>query len=310
MGGIFYQIARSTRPVQWLKNLALFAALVFSGSLLIQEKFLETVWAVVVFSLLTSSVYIFNDIVDFENDRLHPFKKFRPIASGKLPIPIAFFVLIILVSISLYFAIGLSFFFFLTCLLYLISQILYSLSLKSYVIFDVLIIAGGFFLRAAAGAFVIGVHLSGWFYLCVISLSLFLAVGKRRSELSILAEKAGEYRKTLSLYSAPLLDGYLAMFGASAFLSWSLFTFFAPPPPVSQIFPILAHLPLTIAGINKLLMATIPVVIYGIMRYQKIIYEGARAESPERVLLSDKPLLTAALLWGVMVVGIIYGVQE
>ena len=310
MGGILYQIARSTRPVQWLKNFALFAALVFSGSLLIQEKFLVTIWAVVVFSLLASAVYIFNDIIDSESDRLHPFKKFRPIASGKLPIPVAFFVLIVLVSLSLYLAIGLSFFFFLTCLLYLILQILYSLYLKSYVIFDVLIIAGGFFLRVAAGAFVIGVHLSGWFYLCVISLSLFLAVGKRRSELSILAEKAGEYRKTLSLYSAPLLDGYLAMFGASAFLSWSLFTFFAPPPPVSQIFPILAHLPLTLAGINKLLMATIPVVIYGIMRYQKIIYEGSRAESPERVLLSDKPLLTAALLWGVMVVAIIYGVQE
>ncbi len=163
-------------------------------------------------------------------------------------------------------------------------------------------------LRVAAGAFVIGVHLSGWFYICVISLSLFLAVGKRRSELAILAENASVHRKTLSLYSPPLLDVYLAMFGASAFLSWSLFTFFAPPPPVTEAFPILAYLPLTLAGINKWLMATIPLVIYGIMRYQKIIFEGSRAESPERVLLSDKPLLASVLVWGVMVIWMIYGV--
>lgn len=310
MDNLLYQIAVSARPVQWLKNLALFAALVFSGNLLIKAQLLETIWAVIIFSLITSSIYLFNDIVDFNRDRLHPIKKMRPIASGRLPIPSALFVSVVLVFVGLSLSLNLSFFFFLTCLAYFLLQVTYSLFLKHYIILDVLAIAGGFILRVAAGAFVIGVHLSGWFYLCVISLSLFMAVGKRRSELAILAEKANNHRKTLSLYAAPLLDGYLAMFGASAFLAWALFTFFAPPPPVAQLFPILTRLPLTLAGINKWLMATIPVVIYGIMRYQKIIYEGTRAESPEKVLLSDKPLLTAILLWGLMVVGIIYGVQE
>lgn len=309
MVNLLFQITLSTRPTQWLKNLALFAALVFSGDLFIGKAFWLTFWAVAIFSLLASSIYLFNDIVDFEFDRLHPYKKNRPIASGQLPIPLAFLISVSLAFLGLYFALNLSFFFFLTCLAYFVLQITYSLFLKTYVIFDVLVIAAGFILRVVAGAFVLGVHLSGWFYLCVISLSLFMAVGKRRSELAILAEKAGAHRKTLSLYNGPLLDGYLAMFGSSAFLAWSLFTFFAPPPPVAAAFPILAHLPLTLAGINKWLMATIPVVIYGIMRYQKIIYEGSRAESPEKVLLSDKPLLTTVFLWGLMVVGIIYGVK-
>ncbi|MDO8551476.1 MAG: decaprenyl-phosphate phosphoribosyltransferase [bacterium] len=310
MAKLLYQILISARPIQWLKNLALFAALVFSGNLLIASKLYEAIWAIVIFSILTSAIYIFNDIIDFQKDRLHPFKKLRPIASGALPVPFAFFIFVVLSFVALYFSLTLSFFFFLTCLSYLLLQITYSLILKSYVIFDVMVIAGGFILRVAAGAFVLGVHLSGWFYICVISLALFLAVGKRRSELAILAEKASSHRKTLSLYTAPLLDGYLSMFGAASFLSWALFTFFAPPPPVIQVFPVLTNLPLTLAGINKWLMATIPMVIYGIMRYEKIIYEGTRAESPEKVLLSDKPLLASALLWGLLVVGIIYGVQE
>lgn len=310
MAKLFYQIIISSRPRQWLKNLALFAALVFSGRLFIPLDFYKTAWAVVIFSFLASSVYIFNDILDVESDRLHPFKKLRPIASGALPLPLAFFVAIVAAFFSLWLALNLSFFFFLTCLTYLLLQIIYSSILKSFVILDVLVIAAGFILRVIAGAFVINVHLSGWFYLCVISLALFLAVGKRRSELAILAEQAARHRKTLSLYSAPLLDNYLSMFGASAFLAWSLFTFFAPPPPVGQAFPFLANLPLALAGINKWLMATIPVVIYAVMRYLKIIYEGERAESPEKVLLSDKPLLFSVVLWGLMVVGIIYGVKD
>lgn len=308
MDKLFYQIAISSRPRQWLKNGAFFAALVFSGNLFFWPDFIKTLWAVIIFSLMTSAVYLFNDILDLEADRLHPFKKLRPIAKGDLPVPVALFTVIALASLSLYLAINLTFFFFLATLIYLILQIFYSLALKTYVVFDVLVIASGFILRVLAGAFVIGVHMSGWFYLCVICLSLFLAVGKRRSEMAILTEQAAKHRKTLSLYTAPLLDSYLSMFAASAFLAWSLFTFFAPPPPVTQAFPFLANLPLTLAGINKWLMATIPVVIYAVMRYLKIIYEGARAESPEKVLLSDRPLLIASILWGFMVIGIIYGV--
>jgi len=289
--------------------LAIFAALIFSGKLLIFSEFIKTFWGVVSFSLLASAVYLLNDIIDIEQDKLHPFKRLRPITSGKLPIPIALFVSVFLVFATLWWAQTLSFFFFLACLTYLVLQIFYSVYLKSYIILDVLAIAGGFILRVVAGAFVIDVHLSGWFYLCLISISLFLSVGKRRAELTILAEEAPRHRKTLSLYTTQLLDSYLAMFGAGAFLSWSLFTFFAPPPPVGKAFPFLARLPLAIAGVNKLLMATIPVVIYGIMRYLKIIYEGAKAESPENALLGDRPLLFSTIVWGLMIILIIYGVR-
>jgi len=149
-----------------------------------------------------------------------------------------------------------------------------------------------------------------WFLLCVISLALFLAVGKRRAELTILASTlAGRHRKTLSFYTPDLLDSYLTMFANSAWLSYALFTFFSPPPPISQKFALYRFLPLALSGINKWLMLTIPLVIYGIMRYMTIIYQGEKAESPEKVLLADKPLLAAVLGWGILVITILYGVN-
>lgn len=307
---IFVNILKSIRPRQAIKNLSLFAPLVFSGNLFIQKKFFTVVWATIIFTILTSSIYLINDIFDLPKDRLHPFKKNRPIAAGRLPIPAALFIAIGGIFISLYLAYLENFFFFLAGLTYLVLQLVYTLFLKNIIVIDVISIAGGFILRVYAGAFAINVHMNVWFLLCVVSLALFLAVGKRRAELTILTEQlAPHHRKTLSSYTPVLLDSYLSMFANSAWLAYALFTFFAPPPPVSQRLPFLANLPLTLAGINKWLMLTIPIVIYGIMRYMNIIYQGSRAESPERVLLGDKPLLAAILIWGIMVIGILYGVR-
>lgn len=306
MAQLFINILKTARPRQWLKNLSLAAALIFSGRLFHPESFWLTVWAVFIFSILTSSVYFINDIVDFSRDRLHPFKKKRPIASGKLPIPLAAFFASIGVAVSLYLAYQTAFFFFLVCLIYFLLQIVYSFYLKHQIILDVLSIAASFILRVYAGAIVLNYHVSIWFLLCVTSLALFMAVGKRRSELAILdKETATSHRKTLIYYPPDLLDDYLSMFAASAWLSWALFTFLQSPPIV--VGPSIHRLlPLTISGSSKWLMITIPVVIYGIMRYLNIIYQGAKAESPERVLLSDKPLLGAVLLWGVMLIWVIY----
>ena len=308
MANLLTNLARSTRPRQWLKNLSLFAALVFSGNLFDFEKFQTVFFATIVFTILTSSCYLLNDIADLNQDRLHPFKRFRPIAKGTLPIPLAFFISILGIFLSLYLGIFFSFFFFLVLVSYLILQIIYSFFLKNVVILDVLLIAGSFILRVYAGAVVIGVHLSVWFLLCGISLALFLAVGKRRAEMAILSESASSHRKTLALYSSALLDDYLSIFASSTWLSWALFTFFEPPLPIHPL-PILAYFPLTFAGIGKWLMVTIPIVIYGVMRYLKIIYEGERAEAPERVLLSDRPLLSAVIIWGILVVLILYGLS-
>lgn len=304
----FENILQSIRPRQALKNLSLLAPLVFSGNLFVEEKFWLAIIAVFIFTLLTSAVYLINDIVDFSRDRLHPLKKNRPIASGKLPIPVALFIALILVISSFFLGYFINFFFFLCLFFYFFLQIIYSLVLKNIIVLDVLTVASGFILRVYAGAFALNIHMNVWFLLCVICLALFLAVGKRRAELAILdSQLAGRHRKTLIFYTADLLDSYLAMFANSAWLSYALFAFFSPPPPISRRLNLYSFLPLTLAGINKWLMLTIPLVIYGIMRYMTIIYQGSRAESPEKILLSDKPLLLTVIVWGIMVVIILYG---
>ncbi len=307
---LLINLLKTARPRQWLKNLSLAAALIFSGKLFHLPSFLITLWAIFIFSILTSSVYFINDIVDFSRDRLHPFKKMRPIASGKLAMPMAAFFAVAGIFLSLHLSFQLSFFFFLVCLIYFLLQLVYSFFLKNLIILDVLAIAASFILRIYAGAIVLNYHISIWFLLCVTSLALFMAVGKRRAELSQLdKEIAPAYRKTLIHYSPDLLDDYLSMFAASAWLSWSLFTFLESPPVVFGPLFSTTFLPLTISGTNKWLMITIPVVIYGVMRYMNIIYQqGPRAEAPERVLLSDKPLLGSVLLWGALVIWVIYEV--
>jgi len=308
---LFINLLKTARPRQWLKNLSLAAALIFSGRLFHLPSLLVTVWAIAIFCLLTSSVYFFNDIVDFSRDQLHPFKRLRPIASGKLPIPLAVFFVLAGAFVSLYLAFHLSFFFFLNCFIYLVLQIIYSFFLKNLIIFDVFSIAASFILRIYAGAIILNYHISIWFLLCVISIALFMAVGKRRAELAILDKEAVPiHRKTLIQYPPDLLDNYLSAFAASTWLSWAFFTFLQSPPMVFGPLLTATFLPLTFSGSNKWLMITIPVVIYGIMRYMSIIYQGAKAESPEKVLLSDKPLLGTVLLWGFLVVWVIYGIGD
>jgi len=186
-----YLLLKEARPRQWLKNIVLFTGLVFSGWLFIPEKFWTVVAGTVIFSLMTGSTYIFNDILDLSSDQKHPFKKKRPIASGKLPLELALFVSLVGFFVSLYLAWWLSFFLFLSCLAYLGLQILYTTWLKQQPIVDVLVIASGFMIRVYAGAMIIGAHINAWLLLCVISFALFLAIGKRRSELTLLQGQTG-----------------------------------------------------------------------------------------------------------------------
>lgn len=300
------------RPRQWLKNASVGAALVFSGSLFEPQMIWLTIKAMVIFTITASGIYLINDVMDKDSDRKHPFKRLRPIAAGKITEQQALLTSFIFLLTASWWSYQLSMFFFLAILVYFLMQITYSLRLKHVAIIDLLIVAGGFILRVYAGAIIINAHLSIWFLLCVVSVALLISVGKRRAELTILTrEKASEHRQVLSKYSEQVLDGYVSMFSNSAFLSWALFTFFQPPLQVSMALPSLfSRLPMTLAGTNKWLMITLPVVIYGIMRYMKIIYEGSKAESPERVLLSDKPLLTSVVFWGILVVVILYWLPD
>lgn len=297
-------IIRSARPTHWVKNLALFAALFFSGNFFVPELFNAALWAVVVFSLAASSIYLFNDCLDRERDREHPVKRHRPIAKGTVPIHLAIFLAVLLSIASLFLASFSSFFLFLTIFTYIALQILYTLTLKTLPIIDILAIAGGFILRILAGAFVINFHFSVWFILCTISVALFLAAGKRKAELSILEAHA---RTRKFIYTHSQLDSYLAMFATSSWIAWALFTFFEPSPQVGVHLPFFQDLPLTLGGIGKWLMLTIPIVIFAIMRYLWIVYgKTPEAETPERTLIRDKPLLASVLFWAFLVFVIIY----
>jgi 4-hydroxybenzoate polyprenyltransferase len=305
MANLPTEIIKIARPIHWIKNLALFAALVFSGNLFVNVYVYKVFWAFVIFSLAASASYIFNDVLDAKSDRLHPIKKRRPIASGKLPVPVALVTALTLALVALYWSTTLGSLFFFLVLLYLVLQIAYSLGLKNIVIIDILVIAAGFIIRVYAGAFVIDAHLSVWFLLCVISLALFLASGKRRAELNILKFSTGVTRKSLTKYRRELLNSYVTMFGNAAWMSWALFTFFESPKASLSVWLLLAELSQT-TTINKLLMITIPVAIFGIMRYESLIFEG-RSEAPEKLLLTDKSLVISALLWLGLVVWILYG---
>lgn len=304
---MFYlvEITRAARPLHWIKNFAIFAALVFTGTLLIQSYLINVIWAFISFSLAASSIYIFNDVQDKKNDQLHPIKKSRPIASGKLPINIALTASASFALVSLFIAANLNYLFLLTIITYIALQVVYSLGLKNLAIFDILIIATGFILRVAGGAFVINAHLSVWFLLCVLSVSLFLASGKRRAELGSVSGISGQTRKSLTHYSKSLLDSYVTMFGNATWMSWALFTFFESPPARLDVWLFFAEISKA-TTVSKLLMATIPIVIFIIMKYESLIFEN-RSEAPEKLLLTDKALVAAIIIYGGMVIVILYG---
>ena len=291
------------RPLHWIKNLSLFAAFFLTGTLGDKEAFRDLLWGFIAFDLATSATYIINDILDAPQDKLHPIKRDRPIASGSLPVALALTEALVFVALSLLISAPLNPLFLLLIVSYMVLQLFYSLGLKNIAILDILIIATGFIIRVYAGAFVIDAHLSVWFLLCVISVALFLASGKRRTELNLLGENS-ETRKSLGTYKRELLNSYVTMFGNASWMSWSLFTFFESPKATLPVWLVLAELSKT-TTVNKLLMVTIPIAIFAIMRYQALIFEE-KSEAPEKLLLTDVPLLVTVGLWIAVVYWVLY----
>ncbi|MBI2066133.1 UbiA prenyltransferase family protein [Candidatus Woesebacteria bacterium] len=264
---------------------------------------IKVIWAILTFNLATSATYLFNDVLDLKRDRLHPTKKHRAVASGRLSPSFALILALSLAVFALSLAKGLNPLFFFAVAGYLALQTFYSLGLKNLAIIDILVIATGFIIRVYAGAFVIDAHLSVWFLLCVISVALFLASGKRRAELNLLP--SGTTRKSLTNYKRELLNSYVTMFGNAAWMSWALFTFFESPRASLPVWLFLAELSRA-TTVNKLLMVTIPVTIFGIMRYESLIFEG-RSEVPEKLLLTDVALISSVVLWIGLIIWILYG---
>lgn len=307
---LLFHAIRELRPRQWIKNISLYAALVFSGFFFFPGYFTQVTYAFVLFCLLSSAVYIVNDIIDAPQDRLHPFKKKRPIASGDLPVKVAIIMAVVLFAVVLILAASVSLFFLTLCLAYAALHLWYSYQLKHIPILDVMTIAGGFILRVYAGAVIVNLHMSVWFLLTVISAALFLAVAKRQSERTLLTginKDLKGHRETLAHYTQRLLDIYTGMFANTTWLTYALYTFqrdeFVPEGRFIKYF---ALLPRTFTS-QKWLMVTVPIVIFGVMRYLQLAYEQNEGESPERVILRDRPLLIAGTVWGVLVMLLLYG---
>jgi 4-hydroxybenzoate polyprenyltransferase len=283
-------LLKSMRLRQWTKNIIVYAALVFDQQFFNLDAFLRTTAGFILFCLVSSAVYIFNDLADVESDRQHPVKKNRPIASGKLPLPVAWTAGIALVAVSLPLGYILSPAFFVVLLVYFLLIVAYSLWLKHFAILDVLVIAAGFVLRVHAGVTLITVErFSPWLYVLTTLFALYIGFGKRRSELALLTHGAGAHRKVLDGYTLPLLDQYITIVSGTTIVVYALYTFFAPNVPV-----------------NHTMMLTIPFVMYGIFRYLYLIQVTHAAGAPEEVLLSDRPLQATVVLWGLAVMAVFY----
>lgn len=310
MRKILFKTLKLIRPKQWIKNFAIFAAIIFSGQLFDGALFSRVILGFFAFCAASSAIYIINDIFDVEKDKIHPFKRFRPLAHGDLSIQYATLLAIVLFGSSIFIAQQISSGFVVLVLIYCLLQLSYSIFLKNLTVTDILLLATGYILRVYAGEVATGFHISVWLILTTVALSLFLAVGKRKSELTLISKMPGNQiatiRKTLSHYSDSLLNVYASIFATSAFIFYSLFTFLENPQGLKIGFSLLLPDFLPPYLQRKWLMITIVPVVYGLMRYLQDIYEKHEGESPEKVLLSDIPLLATVVVWAVLVVGIIY----
>jgi len=298
-------LLRAMRPRQWVKNLALFVGIVFAHRLLSLPVFERAVIAFVTFCLASSAIYLLNDLLDLENDRQHPVKSKRPLASGALTVSWAVIAMGILVLacaglIALIFFIpitghpdifagygGANLLFALTVATYLILMVLYSARLKHVVLLDVFIIASGFVLRILAGTVVLPVVISPWLYFVTILLSLFLALNKRRNELVLLQGEASNHRQILNEYSLPLLDQMITIVTAATLMAYSLYTFQSSTG-------------------NHHLMITIPFVLYGMFRYLYLVHMRMEGGSPEEVLLRDRHMLVTVVLCTALIIIVLY----
>jgi 4-hydroxybenzoate polyprenyltransferase len=282
----------SLRPHQWTKNLVVFAALLFGRQLLNPSALAAAVGAFGVFCALSGVVYLVNDVMDLEADRLHPKKRFRPIASGALPVGVASACAAAIAVVALAGALAVGREFTVVAVAYLVLLTIYSGPLKHVVILDVLTIALGFVLRAAAGAVAIDVAISHWLLVCTILLALFLALAKRRQELVVLADGATAHRAILREYSPALLDQMISVVTASTLMGYALYT--VSPETVAKV------------GTDRLLF-TLPFPLYGIFRYLYLVYQRQGGGSPAEMLLKDRPLAVCTALWVATVAAIIYG---
>lgn len=283
-------IIKSMRPRQWTKNVFVLAPLVFDRQLTNIDALVRSVAGMLLFCLISSCVYILNDIMDVESDRAHPVKKNRPIASGALPIKTAILIVILLLILTIPLSFWLSTAFGIIAVVYFGINFAYSTWLKHIPLIDVLIIAACYVLRVAAGVVLITVErFSPWLYIVTTLFALFIGFGKRRAELSLLDTGAKTHRRVLEGYTIPLLDQLITIVSGTTVVAYSLYTFTAPNVPA-----------------NHAMMLTIPFILYGIFRYLWLISVKSAGGAPEELVFSDRPLQATVALWGLSVLIIFY----
>ncbi|OGK38789.1 hypothetical protein A3F03_03120 [Candidatus Roizmanbacteria bacterium RIFCSPHIGHO2_12_FULL_41_11] len=296
----FYTYIRVLRVNQWLKNLIIFSAILFSGQLFNINLFVKSFWAFLIFCLLSSTSYVLNDIIDYRFDQKHPVKKNRPIASGLISIPEATFVVFILSMTSLILALFFSLPFFLLAFLFILLHFFYSLYLKRHPVVDIFAISFSFMLRTFAGEVATGFHIPIWLLLTIFFVSLFMATVKRHAEL---VAQGRETRASLKLYQEHLLNFMSTTFAAGTILAYASYTYnIVDVPQMGSVFNE------TVAPFEgrKWMMVTIPFVVYGIARYAQLLYEREQGERPEKIITTDRPLVATIIVWAMIVVALIY----
>jgi 4-hydroxybenzoate polyprenyltransferase len=291
--GLFWALVATVRPKQWIKNFFVFGPLLFSHELKDGAKDLAALAGFALFCLAASGVYIVNDLMDLEADRLHPTKRLRPIASGRISQALAAALAVILLIVTAAGSLALGNMFALLILCYVLMNISYSLGLKQVVIIDVMMIGGGFVIRVLAGAAAIRVSPSHWLVLCTILLAVFLGFTKRRAELTLLQENAVGHRKVLTSYSAAFLDQMISVVTAATLMCYILYA-------------VDVRTVEAVGGGSRGLLLTVPLVMYGIFRYLYLVYHLEEGGSPTQALLEDRMMLLSVVLWVVLCVVVIY----
>jgi len=279
---MFPPLLEALRPKQWVKNIIIFASIIFSRNFLNFHLLLRVIFAFGLFCLLSSCIYLINDLRDLENDRQHPIKSKRPLPSGRLSPQVALGTAIALAIFTLTCAWLLGTAFWLVACGYFVLLSLYSLKLKQIVILDVMVLAMGFVLRVVAGGVVISVEISSWLILCTILLALFMALSKRRHEIILLDNEAATHRAILKEYSPYFLDQMIAVVTASTVMAYSLYTM--APQTIAKF------------GTTKLYL-TIPFVLYGIFRYLYLVHQKKSGGNPTATLFTDFPLIVDFIFW-------------
>ena len=283
-------ILKTMRPRQWVKNIVVFAPLVFDVKLFELRYVAATIAGFVLLCLMSGTVYLINDLVDIEKDRQHPKKQNRPLPSGQLGHTPAILAAVVIPLTALPLGFLLNPLFCVALAAYLLIQVAYSFWLKSIVIIDVMVIAVGFLLRVASGVpLVAAERFSPWLYVCMMLLALLFGFGKRRHELVLLRHHASTHRQSLQDYNLSLLDHVISIVTASTLLAYVLYTFFATNLPT-----------------DNTMMLTIPFVLYAIFRYLYLLHVKGMGGAPEEIVLTDRPLQAAAILWAVSAIVVMY----